>query len=73
MAAVLLGPKDPVFAKKALATARSLHDYATLYPVRLKILLPVHVVRTNRAWRRISHIQLSALPSCITETVACAS
>ncbi|NJR43616.1 MAG: hypothetical protein HC767_14175 [Akkermansiaceae bacterium] len=34
-AAVLLGPKDPAFAKKALNTAHSLYDYANLYPVRI--------------------------------------
>jgi hypothetical protein len=33
-AAVLLGPKDPAFAKKALNTAHSLYDYASQYPVR---------------------------------------
>lgn len=36
-AAVLLGPKDPAFAKKALDTAHALHDYATLYPVRISL------------------------------------
>ena len=46
-AAVLLGPKDAAFAKKALATARSLHDYATLYPVRHNILLSFQAVNTD--------------------------
>jgi hypothetical protein len=33
-AAVLLGPQDPAFARKALNTAHSLYDYASKYPVR---------------------------------------